>query len=135
MHLEERPVGLGSSWACQEVLQALAQQERMTYGDLESRLVRHRTTVGATVNALEKSGLVAREPNPMKRQQVVVRLTGRGEALPSRANRAWVNRSQGHTDTTLLLDAIRTVERHCVRPETIAQVHLDTLEPHNEAQQ
>lgn len=70
--LENSLDGIGLSWARYEILEVLSERGAMTYGDLGRSLLRHRTSIGATVCALEISGLVVRECNPTKHQQYKV---------------------------------------------------------------
>lgn len=116
--------GIGLSWARYEVLEALAERGTMTYSDLGRFLVRHRTSIGETVCALEKSGFVVREPNRLKQQQFVVRSTTSGQAKTAHARRVLSRDRARHIDRNAALSALDAIRQHL----------LDTgSEPHRSA--
>lgn len=110
--LDESLDNVGLSWARYEILDALGKHGTLTYGDLGRHLMRHRTSIGATVCAMEKSGLVVREPNPMKPQQFVVGITQRGATLLARAHRVLTQERSHHVDSSAALRSLDVVRRH-----------------------
>ncbi|MFC8178796.1 MarR family winged helix-turn-helix transcriptional regulator [Rhodococcus sp. NPDC057297] len=110
--LEQALNGSGVSWARYEILSCLTRLGALTYSDLAHALVRHRTSIAATVGFLETAGLVVREANPDKPQQHLVRLTTRGDTVRLKAERVLARRfSAGSDNTRQALDALRALEQ------------------------
>lgn len=110
--LEAALAGSGISWARYEILSCLTRLGALTYSDLAHALVRHRTSIATTVGFLETAGLVAREANPDKPQQHLVRLTTRGDTIRLKAERVLARRFTSGSDNTLhALDALRALEQ------------------------
>ncbi|WP_072806130.1 MarR family winged helix-turn-helix transcriptional regulator [Rhodococcoides yunnanense] len=125
--LEESLDGLGLSWARYEVLEVLSEHSTMTYGQLGRHLVRHRTSIGVTVCAMEKSGLVVRTPNPRKPQQYVVTLTAPGSTILERAQRMLSRDAARRIEAGAILDALDVVRHHILATPTTPHLRSATL--------
>lgn len=66
------------------VVRGCHEDQRVTINDLAQQLlIRHHSAVGL-VDRLEKQGLVAREPSPLDRRKVHLRLTDKGDRVLER---------------------------------------------------
>lgn len=61
----------------------------MPQTDLVHYLARDRSTVTATLQAMERAGLVVRTPSPTDRRAMVVEMTPAGAEAAPRAKEAW----------------------------------------------
>lgn len=71
------------------VLLYLDSQGPAAQTELVHYLGRDRSTVTATLQAMERAGLVARRPSPDDKRAMIVQLTGKGTAAVPRARAAW----------------------------------------------
>lgn len=67
------------------VLVELWQEEHLTQHDLVQRLDIEQPTVGATINRMERDGLIQRQPHPHDGRSQVICLTTRGKDLKTPA--------------------------------------------------
>lgn len=78
---------LGISAAQLFVLQAIAEEEPRSLGDLVARTLTNQSTVSEVVARLVSASLVTRRPSPEDARRVELTLTARGRALLEKAPR------------------------------------------------
>nr|WP_269329145.1 MarR family winged helix-turn-helix transcriptional regulator [Kineosporia babensis] len=71
------------------VLLYLAEHGPVPQTELVHYLARDRSTVTATLQAMERSGLVTRSPSPTDKRAMIVSMTAAGAAAAPQAQAAW----------------------------------------------